>query len=111
MKLKMQGRGGVWQEARKRLLSPVYSEKIKKAVLHDLSNFPQNTKKVMTTMENIINILAEAGSEPCRVEVNQLHDALLHLPAQIYIELYYMMMEDIEGRAYCLMSADKKREK
>lgn len=62
-------------------------------------------------MENIINILAEARSEPCRVQVNQLHDVLLHLPAQVYIDLYYMMRADIEGRAYYLMSVDKKQEK
>ena len=46
-------------------------------------------------MHNIINILTEAGTEPCMVDVNSLHDALLQLPAEKYLSLYRLMKTQI----------------
>lgn len=57
-------------------------------------------------MENIVNILAEAGNEPCRVDPVLLHDMLLRLPAKMYLELYYMMQAEIEGQAHSIVLSD-----
>jgi hypothetical protein len=47
-------------------------------------------------MENIINIVVEAGTEPCDVDVGVLHETLLQLPAEKYIELYRRMQKTME---------------
>ena len=60
-------------------------------------------------MENIVNILAEAGNEPCRVDLVLLHDTLLRLPAKMYLGLYYMMKAEIEGRP-CFIALSGKNE-
>ena len=42
----------------------------------------------------VTNMTVELG-EQCKVEVEQLHNALLSLPADIYLELYRRMTDDI----------------
>lgn len=42
---------------------------------------------------NIVRIQAEIGSEPCGVDVDTLHETLLMLPADMYIELYRKMQK------------------
>ena len=51
-------------------------------------------------MANIIRILAEAGSEPCEVDVNVMHETLLQLPADKYLELYHIMQRKVIGEPY-----------
>lgn len=60
-------------------------------------------------MGNIVNILAEAGNEPCKVNVTSLHSTLLELPAKMYLELYYMMGAEIEGRAHFIVLSDERQ--
>lgn len=50
---------------------------------------------------NIKNILTEAGSEPCMVDVNVLHDTLLQLPAGKYLELYNLMKNQMDRLGVC----------
>lgn len=50
---------------------------------------------------NIKNILTEAGSEPCMVDVNMLHDTLLQLPAGKYLELYNLMKNQMDRLDVC----------
>ena len=44
-------------------------------------------------MNNIKNIIATTASEPCSVDVHLLHEALLRMPAEIYIRLYHLMTQ------------------
>lgn len=59
---------------------------------------------------NIERIVVESGTEPCDVDVNMLHEALLALPAEIYLRLYQMMKPRIDpgsvNQVFCC--ADEK---
>lgn len=61
-------------------------------------------------MGNIVNILVEAGSEPCKVNVISLHSTLLELPTKMYLKLYYMMKAEIEGRPCFALSEKRSHE-
>ena len=50
----------------------------------------------------ITEIIAKTGEEECRVDVDKLHEALLLLPADKYIELYHEMRSRIEGKVVFL---------
>ena len=62
---------------------------------------------LMTTGYNIVedinmsytikSILVEAAEDYCSVDVEMLHDSLLHLPAEKYLELYRLMNEKIDS--------------
>ena len=45
---------------------------------------------------NIKHIVVESGTEPCDVNVDMLHKALLALPAEIYLKLFQMMKARID---------------
>ena len=38
-----------------------------------------------------IELTAKAGSEPCNIDVNLLHETLLKMPAEKYLDLYGLM--------------------
>ena len=38
-----------------------------------------------------VELTARAGSEPCNIDINLLHDTLLKMPAEKYLELYALM--------------------
>ena len=44
-------------------------------------------------MNNIKDIVGISASEPCSVDVHQLHETLLRMPAEIYIRLYHLMTQ------------------
>lgn len=52
------------------------------------------------SMNNILTIEVKAGTEPCNVDVDKMHETLLQLPAEKYIELYHTMRDRIEGSTY-----------
>jgi hypothetical protein len=45
---------------------------------------------------NIKSIAVDTGTEPCDVDVGALHETLLQLPAEKYIELYRRMQKTME---------------
>jgi hypothetical protein len=47
-------------------------------------------------MDNILSMVVNTGTEPCNVNVGMLHETLLKLPAEKYIELYRLMQEKME---------------
>lgn len=49
---------------------------------------------------NIISITAQSGTEPCNVDMGTLHESLLQLPAEKYLQLYHMMKNRIDGKLY-----------
>ena len=51
---------------------------------------------------NIISITAQSGTEPCNVDVVTMHETLLQLPAEKYLELYHMMKDRVENKIYCV---------
>ena len=51
-------------------------------------------------MANIIRISAEAGSEPCEVDIDVLHETLLQLPTDKYLKLYHTMQRKVIGEPY-----------
>ena len=57
-------------------------------------------------MSNIVRIMAEAGNEPCKVDVDVLHDTLLKLPAEKYLELYRMMQVEMGDRELKVIDMD-----
>ncbi|WP_304841221.1 hypothetical protein [Phocaeicola sartorii] len=50
-------------------------------------------------MKTIKNIIAESGDD-CRVDIDMLHEALLGLPAELYLKLYHKMQEKVIGYPY-----------
>ena len=46
---------------------------------------------------NIVSITAQMGTEPCNVDVAVMHESLLQLPAEKYLELYHMMKNRVDG--------------
>lgn len=38
-----------------------------------------------------VELTARAGSEPCNIDINLLHETLLKMPAEKYLELYALM--------------------
>lgn len=52
---------------------------------------------------NIVRIQAEIGSEPCGVDMDILHETLLMLPADLYIELYRKMQKKMEKTPIVIM--------
>ena len=50
-------------------------------------------------MKTIKNIIAESGDD-CRVEIDMLHEALLGLPAELYLKLYHKIQEKVIGYPY-----------
>lgn len=51
-------------------------------------------------MNNIISMTVQTGTEPCKVDVEVMHETLLQLPAEKYLELYHMMKDRVENRIY-----------
>ena len=47
-------------------------------------------------MHNIKDIIGVHTDEPCSVDVHQLHETLLRMPAEIYIQLYHLMIKRLE---------------
>ncbi len=46
---------------------------------------------------NIVSIIAQSGTEPCKVDIAVMHESLLQLPAEKYLELYHMMKNRLDG--------------
>lgn len=46
---------------------------------------------------NIVSITAQSGTEPCNVDIAIMHESLLQLPAEKYLELYHMMKNRVDG--------------
>lgn len=38
-----------------------------------------------------VELIVKAGSEPCNIDINLLHETLLRMPAEKYLELYALM--------------------
>lgn len=53
-----------------------------------------STVEDINNMYTVKNILVEAGEE-CRVDIDDLHNALLNLPAEKYLDLYRHMTKMI----------------
>lgn len=51
---------------------------------------------------NIVSITAQMGTEPCNVDVAVMHESLLQLPAEKYLELYHMMKNRVENKIYSI---------
>lgn len=51
---------------------------------------------------NIISITAQSGTEPCNVDIAIMHESLLQLPAEKYLELYHMMKDRVENKIYSI---------
>ena len=51
---------------------------------------------------NIISMTVQTGTEPCNVDIAVMHQSLLQLPAEKYLELYHMMKNKVENRIYSL---------
>lgn len=58
----------------------------------------------------ITEITAKVGEEECKVDVEKLHEILLALPAEKYIELYHEMKSRIEGLLFYIDSKQKNSE-
>lgn len=43
-----------------------------------------------------VKLIAEAGNEPCNIDVILLHDTLFKMPAVKYLELYRIMTLTVE---------------
>ena len=48
-------------------------------------------------MRNITEILVHTGEEPFNVESDILHETLLNLPAHVYLDVFHMMKNRIDG--------------
>ena len=51
---------------------------------------------------NIVSIKEQMGTEPCNVDVTVMHESLLQLPAEKYLELYHMMKNRVENKIYSI---------
>ena len=51
---------------------------------------------------NIISITAQLGTEACKVDVAVMHESLLQLPAEKYLELYHMMKNRDDNEIYSI---------
>lgn len=56
----------------------------------------------MEINSNIVSITVQMGTEPCKVDVEVMHETLLQLPAEKYLELYHMMKDRVENRIYSI---------
>ena len=55
----------------------------------------------------ILNIVCETGEEKCNVDIPLMHETLLNLPAEKYLELYHMMKDRIENKVYVIPELPK----
>lgn len=55
----------------------------------------------------ITEITAKFADEECKVDVDKLHEILLALPAEKYIDLYHAMKSRIEGKLFYSVGAEE----
>lgn len=61
-----------------------------------LKIYENGCEKKMT--KNIISISVQYGNEPCMVDVNRLHNFLLQLPTEKYMQLYQLRKYKVERK-------------
>lgn len=48
-------------------------------------------------IQNVKQFIVEFGSDPCLVDSEKMHNMLLRLPAEVYIQIYFLMKERMEN--------------